>query len=63
MLIYSFICSILFSVVLLSFTIMSIVILINQKKLKSKAEKEVDELINGFQTYDLVGGASDKEKK
>ena len=63
MLIYSFICSILFSVVLLSFTIMSIIILINQKKLKSKAEKEVDELINGFQTYDLVGGASDKEKK
>lgn len=63
MLIYSFICSILFTVVLITFSIMTIVVLINQRKLKSKAEKEIDELINGFQTYDLIGGASDKEKK
>ena len=62
MLIYSFICSILFSIVLFTFVIMLVVVLLNQKKLKSKAEKDIDELINGFQTYDLVGGASDKEK-
>lgn len=63
MLIYSFICSILFTIVLLSFTIMTIVILLNQKKLKSESEKEIDNLINGFATYDLLGGTSDKEKE
>lgn len=60
MLLFSFICSIVFCFVLLSFTIMLIVSILKQKKIN----KEADELINGFTTLDLtgVGGADDKEK-
>lgn len=61
MLIFSFICSILFSIVLISFSICLIIITLRQKKV----DKEVSEFINGFDTLDLnsVGGADDKEKE
>jgi len=55
MLIFSFIMSILFAVVLLTFTIALIVVTINQKKLKNSAENQIEEMINGFKTLDLGG--------
>lgn len=62
MLIYSFICSIIFSVVMLTFVIASIFVLLKNKRLCDDAE----EMLNGFQTYDLndsLGGANDKNKQ
>lgn len=62
MLIYSFICSIIFSVVMVTFIIASIFIIFKNKKMVDEAE----EMLNGFKTYDLndsLGGAYDKDKK
>lgn len=61
MLIFSFIMSIIFSVVLVTFIVGSIILSIRNNRYSD----EVDELINGYQTYDLtdsVGGA-DEEKE
>ena len=65
MLIFSFIMSLIMAIVLVSFTIMLVVVLINQKKLKNKANQELDNLINGFKTYDLndsIGGINEEKK-
>lgn len=62
MLLFSFIMSILFCFVLISFIVMLIVVLINNKKLKSNADKEMEYLINGFKTFDLGVGGTDVDK-
>lgn len=65
MLIFSFIMSLIMAIVLVSFTIMLVVVLINQKKLKNKANEELDNLINGFKTFDLndsIGGINEEKK-
>lgn len=62
MLIYSFICSIIFSVVMVTFIIASIFVVFKNKKYCDEAE----EMFNGFKTYDLtdsLGGANDKDKE
>ena len=60
MLLFSFICSIIFSIVFFSFIICLIVMMLNKKKI----DNNVDNLLNGFETFDLsVGGTNDKEKK
>ena len=63
MLLFSFICSIVFCVVLLTFTIMLIVSILNQRKFLKETNDKLNETFNGFVTLDLnVGGANDKEK-
>ena len=62
MLIYSFICSIIFSVVMVTFIIASIFAILRQNKIIEESE----EMLNGFKTYDLnarVGGTDDSEEK
>ena len=62
MLIYCFICSIIFSVVMVTFIIASIFAIFKQKKMLEESE----EMLNGFKIYDLnasVGGVDDSEEK
>lgn len=62
MLIYSFICSIIFTIVMVTFIIASIFVLIKNKKMI----EENEQLLNGFKVYDLndsLGGANDKDKE
>lgn len=61
MLIYSFICSIIFSIVMIAFIIASIYYAYKKKKLIEESE----DMLNGFKTFDLssIGGADDKNKK
>lgn len=62
MLIYSFICSIIFSVVMVTFILASFFAIFKQKKMLEESE----EMLNGFKTYDLnasVGGVDDSEEK
>lgn len=49
MLIFSFICSIIFSIVFITFIVASIIVIVRQRKI----EKEFKEEINGFETFDL----------
>ena len=63
MLVFSFIMSIIFAIVLITFTIALIVITMNQKKLKDSAESQIEDMINGFKTLDLGGIHIDREKE
>ena len=61
MLIFCFICSICFSILLLAFIVGVIVSLVRMKNQKDN----FNELINGFKTYDLndsIHGGIDEEK-
>lgn len=69
MLIFSFICSIIFSIVMITFIIASIYYSFNRKRLKDeyyKFNEECEDLINGFKTFDLnqdLGGVDDNKKE
>ena len=65
MLIFSFICSVIFCVVLLTFTFMLIISIFNQRKFLNETKEKSNEFFNGFVTLDLnsEGGADDKEKE
>lgn len=58
MLIFSFVCSIVFTFIMVVFIIATIYTFFKQKKIMDESEK----MINGFKVYDLEGGA-DEEKK
>ena len=63
MLLFSFIMSVIFAVVLFTFIISLIVFTINQKKLRNHVDTQLDDIINGFKTYDLGGDINIEDKK
>lgn len=59
MLLYCFVCSIIFTIVMVTFIIASIYYGYKQRKIIEESER----MINGFKTYNLEGGSDDKKEK